>query len=202
MNSPAIDIEKSPSPSDSTGAPSPDASSQGSTTLPDPASIGDIAAAHSEKHAGFDPEIHAVNPDGTPKFKLDGSYAKKRGRKAGAAGARPLPDTSIADGQETQQGISTEEAARQSANTFINGARLLFGDEWEPETKAEAENLKNSFKNYYDARGVPNIPPEFGLVVALSAYSIPRLTKENTQTKLQKVAGWAKKKFGGLMRGR
>ena len=31
----------------------------------------------------FDPAIHAVNPDGTPKMCNDGTFAKKPGRKAG-----------------------------------------------------------------------------------------------------------------------
>lgn len=35
----------------------------------------------------FDPEIHAVDEDGNPRFNKDGSYAKKRGRKKGSGGS-------------------------------------------------------------------------------------------------------------------
>jgi hypothetical protein len=41
---------------------------------------------------GFDPAIHAVNEDGTPRLRVDGSYARKRGRGGRKSG--PDADTS------------------------------------------------------------------------------------------------------------
>lgn len=158
------------------------------STLPDPkqpqqvGSVADLVSHVAEANEGFDPLLHAVNPDGTPKRKVDGSYAMKRGRKSGAA-----PSTSSAAPAAQEITINTDEAARQSCNMLINGAVLLFGEQFEPRDKAEAEGLKTSFKNYFDARGVPNVPPEVGLAVALLAYSLPRITHEKTVSRFGQI---------------
>ena len=139
-------------------------------------SVADMVQVQSEAHDGFDPLTHAVNPDGTPKRKVDGSFALKRGRKSGAA-----PTTSSAPAQVAETPtINVDEASRQSCNMLINGAVLLFGEQWAPQDKEEAKGLQISFKNYFEARGVPNVPPEIGLAVAVLAYSLPRLTHEKT----------------------
>jgi hypothetical protein len=138
--------------------------------------IADMVSGVSEAHDGFDPLVHAINPDGTPKRKVDGSYAMKRGRKSGAV---PTPNSSPVQVAQTPT-INADEAARQSCNMLINGAVLLLGEQWEPRDKDEAKGLQISFKNYFEARGVPNVPPEVGLVVAVLAYSLPRVTHEKT----------------------
>ena len=141
--------------------------------------VGDMVSEVSEAHAGFDPLVHAVNPDGSPKRKVDGSYAMKRGRKSGV-----LPSPSSTNQPQAQVSqtptINVDEASRQSCNMLINGAVLLFGEQWAPQDKEEAKGLQISFKNYFEARGVPNVPPEVGLVVAVLAYSLPRITHEKT----------------------
>jgi hypothetical protein len=141
--------------------------------------VGDMVSEVSEAHAGFDPLVHAVNPDGTPKRKVDGSYAMKRGRKSGV-----LPSSNSTTAPQAQVAqtptINVDEASRQSCNMLINGAVLLFGEQWAPQDKEEAKGLQISFKNYFEARGVPNVPPEVGLVVAVLAYSLPRITHEKT----------------------
>lgn len=138
--------------------------------------IADMVTVQAEANDGFDPLTHAVNPDGTPKRKVDGSFAMKRGRKSGA-----VPTTSSAPSQvEQTPTINVDEASRQSCNMLINGAVLLFGEQWAPQDKEEAKGLQISFKNYFEARGVPNVPPEIGLAVAVLAYSLPRLTHEKT----------------------
>jgi len=147
--------------------------------IPDSGTVSDMVSGVMEAHDGFDPLTHAVNPDGTPKRKVDGSYALKRGRKSGVL---PSPSsTSSPQAQVVQTPtINVDEASRQSCNMLINGAVLLFGEQWAPQDKEEAKGLQVSFKNYFEARGVPNVPPEVGLVVAMLAYSLPRLTHEKT----------------------
>jgi hypothetical protein len=159
------------------------------STLPDPkqpaevGSVADMVAEVATANEGFDPLVHAVNPDGTPKRKVDGSYAMKRGRKSGAA---PTTNSPTAQVSQTPT-INTDEAARQSCNMLINGAVLLLGEQWEPRDKSEAEGLKTSFKNYFDSRGVPNVPPEVGLAVAVLAYSLPRITHEKTVSRFSQI---------------
>ena len=146
-------------------------------------SISDMVASVVESHDGFDPLLHAVNPDGTPKRKVDGSYAMKRGRKSGV----PQSPSSAAPAVASQATITPDEAARQSCNMIINGAVLMFGEQWEPRDKDEAKGLQISFKNYFEARGVPNVPPEVGLIVAVLAYSLPRITHEKTVSRFQTI---------------
>lgn len=141
--------------------------------------VGDMVSEVSEAHAGFDPLVHAVNPDGTPKRKVDGSYAMKRGRKSGVLPSASSTTSPAAQVAQTPT-INVDEASRQSCNMLINGAVLLFGEQWAPQDKEEAKGLQISFKNYFEARGVPNVPPEVGLVVAVLAYSLPRITHEKT----------------------
>jgi hypothetical protein len=155
---------------------------ENSTTEPNPhaiagvGSVADMVQVQSEAHDGFDPLTHAVNPDGTPKRKVDGSFALKRGRKSGA-----VPTTSSAPAQVSETPtINVDEASRQACNMLVNGAVLMLGEQWAPVDKDEAKGLQTSFKNYFEARGVPNVPPEVGLVVAVLAYSLPRITHEKT----------------------
>jgi hypothetical protein len=92
--------------------------------------------------------------------------------------------------------INIDEAARQSANLVINASVWILGEEvGKPADKAEAEGLKLSFKNYYEARGVPNIPPEFGLVIALGSYIGPRLMHEKSKSKMERVGQWISTKL-------
>lgn len=153
--------------------------SDNSTTVPDTGSIADLVAGVSEAHAGFDPLVHAVNPDGSPKRKVDGSYALKRGRKSGAPHS---PNSTIGAPAQVEQTptINVDEASRQACNMLVNGAVVLLGEQWAPVDKEEAKGLQTSFKNYFEARGVPNVPPEVGLAVAVLAYSLPRITHEKT----------------------
>lgn len=163
--------------------------------------IPNIAEAHAESYAGFDPELHAVNADGTPRRKTDGSYALKRGRKAtGAHNALPPKNAqkTSAVGEAANAGpilINVDEAARQSANLVINASVWICGQEiGQPIDKAEAQGLQLSFKNYYDARGVPNIPPEIGLLLALGSYVAPRLMHEKTRPRMERLVMWAREK--------
>lgn len=168
----------------------------GGVTLPT------IAESHTEAYAGFDPSIHAMNDDGTPKKKADGSFALKRGRKAGSAGSALPPKNAPAKngvgvpGIDSRPKISSDEAARQSANMVINVAVWTLGEEiGKPTDKAEADGLLLSFKNYYDSRGVPDIPPEIGLFVALGAYIGPRLMHEKSKSKIEKAKLWIASKL-------
>ena len=138
-------------------------------------------------YEGFDEELHALGKDGKPRYNKDGSYARKRGRKAGAqsSGSVETPSASV---------VSTEDAAIQSANLLFNLSVFVGGDEWSP-TKDEAVCVKTGFKNYYDARGIVNIPPELGLVIALGMYALPRLNKPSTREKISSLWVWVKDKF-------
>jgi len=191
-----VETVVTPAPDDQTGKPE--------TTTAAP-TLASIAGMHSEAHPGFDPAIHATAPDGSPKRKADGTYAMKRGRKAGS----PLPPKYSGSGSTKEidaatiepqvARISADEAARQSANLLINGCVLLCGEQIGiPENKDEAQGLLFGFKNYYEARGVPNIPPEIGLIITVGMYVAPRIRKsESAKGKIARFVELVKSKIGG-----
>ena len=170
--------------------------------------LASLAEVHEDTHDGFDPTIHAVDAEGKPLKRADGTYAKKRGRKAGsspAGSALPSPNAPAnANAPLTPGAILTSEmAAKQIVNAGLNGAVMVFGEDWEPESIAEAKALVFSLRDYFDIRGVPKFPAELGLLIAVGAYALPRLRKEKTRTKIQTwkdnvILFFAKKKAKGF----
>lgn len=153
--------------------------------------VNSLAGAHVKAYEGFDPSVHAVNEDGTPKRRGDGSYALKRGRKPGqTSSSGKLPPKKaqgavVENAPEVSQ-VTPEDAAKQSANMVILANVMLLGEDiGRPDDKAEAESLKVAFENYYTVKGVPNFPPEIGLIIAVGAYTGKRLIREESKPRLQ-----------------
>lgn len=178
----------------------PEAASAATGEISSSVTLETIAESHAETHGDFDPSIHATNADGTPKRKADGTLALKRGRKAGSAAASVLPPKSAAQSVvvgEAEKRLTLDQAARESANLVINISVWTLGAEvGQPIDKAEAEGLRLSFRNYYEARGVPDLPPEIGLFIALGSYIGPRLMHEKSKSKMEKVGAWIREKTG------
>ena len=170
--------------------------------------LASLAEVHEETHDGFDPTIHAVDAEGKPLKRADGTYAKKRGRKAGsspAGSALPSPNAPASMNAPSTNGVilTSEQVAKQIVNAGLNGAVMIFGDDWEPENISEAKALVFSLRDYFDIRGVPKFPAELGLLIAVGAYALPRLRKEKTRTKIQTwkdnvILFFAKKKAKGF----
>ena len=166
-----------------------------------------------EQQIGFDPAIHAVNADGTPKMRVNGSFMLKRGRKSGGSPGTPKSagvPVAATDDAETSGEIAPNSpevqalpgAVQASANAVSNAqtARFLvdtvtgvlsraIGPEWAVE-KDERSGLANATKQYLDAKGGLQISPEMGLLLAVSAYAAPRFAVPNTQTKISRFVGW------------
>lgn len=131
----------------------------------------------------FNPDIHATGRDGEPSMTSSGKYRLRKRRK-----------DEITD-EDTQR----KTVADTSAGLFIQVGVAFFGDEWEPENK-EFEQLSLAFDNYYKAAGVAYIPPSLGLVIAMGGYSLKRVSKPTTKTKLGKVKDAMKNKLYKLFR--
>ena len=178
-----------------------------STNTGDDTTIGTIqtdslsVSGNIDALSGFDPAIHAVNADGTPKRKSNGDYALKRGKKPGQS-SLPKPGAPVSAGEPVTQNsapavtVSSEQAAKMAANCIINLTVAICGEEvGKPESKEEAEGLKNCFKDYFDVRGVPDVPPELGLVIGLFSYMGHRLTNEKALSRIDKL----KIQFAGII---
>lgn len=206
MKDATIDADTIPGANDNTEPPSDvnpvEASPAEATPAPAPAgasdavTLSDIFAHHGAKPEGFDEALHAVNPDGSPRLRSDGTFAMKRGRKKGqtasAKKATPLPGEKVVTPKVAE--ISDAEAtARMATNLLINGCVVAFGDEWRP-VENEPQMIAGAFTDYFEAKGVTKLPPEWGLVIALGAYSLPRFMQPKTRDRL----GYLKMKLGGL----
>lgn len=166
-----------------------------------------MTAEVSKIYAGFDPEKHAVNPDGTPKKRADGQWASKRGRKPGqtAASVSPAAQTSapapggtapLSAKKAREAGVITNEAAaRQTVALVVTALGSTLGDEWNFETPEEADNMRAAVKAYYDANGQVAISPELMLSFQVFAYAAPRSQHPNTKAKLSAAWSWCKNLF-------
>jgi hypothetical protein len=162
---------------------------------------------------------HAIEPvkvdePGTL-LKADGTPAKKRGRKPGgtnrpkvsasAGYALPPKDAPIGEnaplmgglGTETAPGqMSPEIAGRWSANLLFNAGALFFGADIAAPSKDEKAAIPQAFKDYYELKGTPNIPPEIALIMAVGVYIAPRIMHE----KMAEKRGGIRAFFGRLFR--
>jgi hypothetical protein len=160
----------------------------------------------SEIYAGFDPQKHAVNPDGTPKKRADGQWASKRGRKPGqtpssapVAASAPTSSAPLSAKKAREAGVITNEAAaRQTVALVVTALGSTLGDEWNFATQEEADNMRAAVKAYYDANGQVAISPELMLTFQVAAYAAPRAQHPNTKAKLKTAWEWCKNLFGKI----
>lgn len=172
----------------------------------------DAAAAVGQDSDGnvFDPSIHAVNADGTPRTRANGSYALKRGRKStssqnppknsGAAKAKgvAVPGTVPARDALEQQARQTGVGA---ANMMFILAQTLGGSEWAPRIDPnigldEKAMMEQAHADAFAAWGIGDIPPGWALVFAYAMFAGPRFTMPVTKTRMQKLRGWIGAKIG------
>lgn len=179
----------------------------------DPSGVGSEALGALE---GFDPEIHATNPDGTPKLKAGGGFQKRRGRKPG----NPQPRIHVSvesepDAPKTTQEngaakivvaapISPKVIAQQYASVFFALGFGAFGDEWLPESAEEKKMVESSIQTYVESEGVEPMSPGVGLVITLGAYALKKAQRPVIKSKLEifkekikLVLQWIKVKRGG-----
>jgi hypothetical protein len=179
----------------------------------DPSGVGSEALGALE---GFDPEIHATNPDGSPKLKAGGGFQKRRGRKPGNPAPRvQVSGESEPDAPKTAQEngaskivvaapISPKVIAQQYASVFFALGFGVFGDEWLPESVDERKMVESSIQTYVESEGVEPMSPGIGLVVTLGAYALKKAQRPVIKSKLEifkekikLVLQWIKVKRGG-----
>lgn len=158
----------------------------------------EIVDSNAEK---FNPEIHAVNADGSPKFTATGAFAKKRGRRSGAVsvlnaagdkGQSAKPDTAA-----VMRANKQAAAGSAAANMLIMLGMVLGGEEWQPLKNEkigldEKANLETAFQDYFTASNLEDLPPSFALGIAVLGYALPRFTMPKTQARTATLWGKAK----------
>lgn len=151
----------------------------------------------------FDPSIHRVDATGNPVKNRDGTFAKKRGRKAGQtsqAKTGPIPVATMSAEQ-----MEAENLGKATAETIFAVCQGVFGSEWTPivdNAINERHNMQTAWSQYYLATGKRDLPPSLIVIVAMTCYAAPRFQHENTRTRfgglgrgMAKVWGWVKNTF-------
>lgn len=137
---------------------------------------------------GFDPAIHAVNTDGTPRMKADGTFANKRGRKGSNTSGTRLSSRENTTKKVIASQISPETYTMTAIPIVmcIEQMGLQIGPEWKMNDE-EKDAQVGTWANYLRSKGIVEISPSMMLVIVSAGYVIPRLSVENTQTKIQKL---------------
>ena len=136
----------------------------------------------------FDPNIHEVNPDGTPRTTKDGKYRRKRGRRGGATGTR----SGVSGGNAAVPPVGTvtvdyNNLATITTNLFFTGTTSFLGKAWEP-TQAEVVSIHSSTKRFLEHYQIEDIPPGLALVLAVGIYALPRLNDDETKRNIRRYA--------------
>jgi hypothetical protein len=128
----------------------------------------------------FDPDVHehTIGGDGNPHptYNVDGTLRRKRGRRRGVnyddapQGQGPAVEFDE-DGNPKLSREEIERHATTGVNWFINGARQLFGAEWEA-SDDEKRALHDAFAAYVEAGGVMRMPPWLALLNQLALYAV------------------------------
>ena len=147
----------------------------------------------SNTYLNFDPTIHASNSDGSPKYKADGTYALKRGRKAGAQNVvrDSLPQVenkpTYSSAPQTEAKIDYVGLGKVYAGMFFGATSSVIGPEWMPQSKEEQKHIETAFSTWAKSTGASDLPPGWALVFSLGAYSAARLQVPNTASKFQRL---------------
>lgn len=134
----------------------------------------------------FDPETHVVDDQGSPLLTKAGFLRVKRGKglKQSSVGK---PDHATGEGQSQACGITTAELI------FVMGV-VIGGEDWLPENH-ERLYMQDAWSQYFEKKGIQDLPPGILIATAMVSYVVPRLTKPTTQTRLGKAWRWVKNRF-------
>lgn len=162
--------------------------------------LEEMAEPVAKAYADFDPARHAVNADGSPRLKADGTYALKRGRKAGAATAQaPAPAPATAESKPAPLSVkkardaglvNNKAAARATVKTVVGVLGGVIGPEWDFESPEEADGMVEAVTAYYDANGQVQMSPEAVLLFQVAGYALPRFQHPNTRGKFAVAWDW------------
>ena len=63
--------------------------------------------------------------------------------------------------------------------------------EWKPE-KAETDNMVRAWRDLFQRYNVTDVPAGLAVLIAMGGYVLPRLSRPQTATRLQRVIAWIK----------
>lgn len=161
----------------------------------------DLIDGAAQHLAGFDPDKHEKDPEtGLPLYTPTGRFRKKPRRLVnkeaapeevipGEAPQEPVKPQSPA--RKRQVRVTSDQTASMLLNFTVGGMAAVVGPEWDFQSPEEAQSLKAAVSAYIEAKGNGQMSPEMMLILAIGAYSLPRIIVPNTQQKFAFVFGRA-----------
>lgn len=156
--------------------------------------IEGLATSHAPN--GFDPSIHATNEDGSPKYKADGTFALRRGRKRQTATSE-MPSGHVPTKPITRK-AEVVDTSETTALVIVSSIEGLFcsaiGPEWKMEDAEKGMN-QGAWAAYLRANGMKDLSPGWMVVITTAIYATSRLSHPNTQSKLGGIGAKIKGAF-------
>lgn len=155
----------------------------------------------------FDPEQHVTNDSGEPVLTKTGKLRMRPGRKAGQKSESSSKghiggqaNTKNENGMTAQEVAHARATGTAAASALITAGVVLGGDEWQPRVDSkegvnEHESLSFAFGDYFEAKGVTDIPPGVALTIAIVGYAAPRFVMPKTQSRVTRFKLWAATKW-------
>lgn len=138
----------------------------------------------------FDPAIHEVNADGTPRLTAKGGFRRKRGRKTGSngnvgtSGPKTAPSSDSASVNSETRTVDFTQTGKFLAGLLFGTCQGVFDqDEWEPGPD-ERLQIETSFVNFCQANQWGDLPPGIALTLCVGLYAIPRINMPKTRERM------------------
>lgn len=137
----------------------------------------------------FDPSIHLADDSGSPQLTKKGKLRVKQGKS---------PSKISKSNATSQKPESYRQCAEVVCGTIFGFGQLVAGDEAAP-SKQQAEFMIGSYERYFESKQIEDIPPGLAVFMSTVAYAVPVgiIAMKKQDSKLNKAAGWVKKKLFG-----
>lgn len=139
----------------------------------------ELAAKSDTANEQFNPEIHAINKDGTPKLKKDGTFAKKRGRKSGAQTKSISSDQSVK--YENVQLVAGAQIIVGSVDSAINALLMVKASD------EERAMLCDAWIGYLESLEMDDLPPWLLLAMSNVMVYAPKMTQPEPVKRIDKI---------------
>lgn len=151
-------------------------------------------------------EVPAIDPEAPYGRKVDGTPMKKRGRKTGSVEgeqfarldsvtrAPPKPQQSQTTTPIAPIAVDYDALSRLAATLWFEVPQPLFGSDWAPTGKDEANGIALAFKRYFIAQGITEINPTLALMLSLGSYTLARANKPSFKQRFTGLWSWIKSK--------
>lgn len=124
---------------------------------------------------GFNPSIHAWPPDKTAR----GTWRRRKPTDAPPPAHTHTPPIDVGAGVDAAQsaqvpGASPQEKAENWLGRGLGVCKMVLGEQWTP-SEIEFQELKDALAKFLAAHNLPDLPPGWGLLLAASAFALPRV---------------------------